>query len=74
MNPAGVVVQVLGIRKLHFTNLQCGQRRMELFLGSGRSQIFFCGEKENQVYSILCEHGDDGDCVYYYEKWFSTLD
>jgi len=46
-SPAGMVVEVLGIRILHLANLQCGRRRMTFMSGSGRSRNYsLCGEKK----------------------------
>jgi len=46
-SPAGVVVEVLGIRILHLANLHCGRRRMTFMSGSGRSRNYsLCGKKE----------------------------
>jgi len=45
-SPAGVVVEVLGIRILHLANLHCGRRRMTFMSGSGRSRNYsLCGKK-----------------------------
>ena len=45
-SPAGVVVQVLGIRILHLAKLKCGRRRMTFRPGSGRSRNYIlCGKK-----------------------------
>jgi len=53
-SPAGVVVEVLGIRILHLANLQCGRRRMMFVSGSGRSRNYsLCGEKKNKLDSIF---------------------
>jgi len=55
-SPAGVAVEVLGIRKgteyfrdsLHLANLQCGWQHMTCMPGSGWSRNYsLCGNKEN---------------------------
>ena len=54
-SPAGVVVEVLGIRILHLANLQCGRRQMTLMLGSGRKRNYaLCEEKGNPTGLYFC--------------------
>ena len=62
-SPAGVVVEVLVIRKgteyfrdsPHLANLQCGRQHMTCMPGSGQSQNYsLCGNKENPAGLHFC--------------------
>ena len=54
-SPAGVVVEVFGIRILHLANLQCGRRLMTFMSGSGRSRKYvLCEKKGNPTGLYLC--------------------
>jgi len=58
-SPAGVVVEVFGIRILHLANLQCGRRRMTFMPGSGRCRNYsLCREMEKPTGTYFwCNHG-----------------
>jgi len=57
-SPAGVVVDVLGIRILHLANLQCGRWRLTSMSGSGRSRNYGLCRKKKKLTRLYfwCDH------------------